>query len=330
MWGLDDRTPFAAERTWLRDSRGRHHWLVAVKATYDIQPDASLSLSAEQRPPLHEPEYFGEPGESSIRYEADLVPVKPTTDVLVNGSAHAPDDEPSKSVTVGLKVGSVFKTLVVHGDRVFYVGPLGLSTSAPEKFLSKAIRYEAAYGGTGNKRLDPRNPIGRGFASKWSDLEGTLAPNVEYPSGDRAKRGPAGFGAIASYWEPRLGLAGTYDEKWERMSKPLLPADYDPRHVLCAPADQRPETHLVGGETLQLVGMSPRGVLSLTIPSVSLRLQTRVGRKRRAHEANLSTVLVEPDDSRLILCWQSSIEVGPQDVEYLDMTVIESESEDET
>lgn len=32
MWELDNRTPYAAERTWVRDKAGDHHWMIAVES----------------------------------------------------------------------------------------------------------------------------------------------------------------------------------------------------------------------------------------------------------------------------------------------------------
>ncbi|MEM7139269.1 MAG: DUF2169 domain-containing protein [Myxococcota bacterium] len=90
MWAVESRTPYAADRTWVRDRDGAHHWIVVVKGTFDIELDGTLTLVEEQPDPLHAPEYWGEPGVSSVRYEADLVAAKPATDVIVNANAYAP------------------------------------------------------------------------------------------------------------------------------------------------------------------------------------------------------------------------------------------------
>jgi len=95
MWKLDNETPFEAERTWVRDKEGAHHWIVAVKATYDIAGDGTLSLAEEPIEPLLAPEYNAENGQSSLRYEADLVGMKPATDVYLNAIAFAPQGRPT-------------------------------------------------------------------------------------------------------------------------------------------------------------------------------------------------------------------------------------------
>ena len=131
MWQVDNRTPYVAERNWVRDPQGVHHWLVAIRATFEIEPGGHLRLADERLPPVLAPEHFGEPGESSLRYDSDLLAIKPTTDVLVLGSAHAPGGRPASSVSVMLRVGTIDKQLVVHGERVYYEGVAGLATTAP-------------------------------------------------------------------------------------------------------------------------------------------------------------------------------------------------------
>lgn len=79
MWSLDNRTPYAAGRNWVRDKTGAHHWLVAVKATFQVAPDGRLSLGDEQPPPLLAPIHRGDPGLSSLRADSDLLALKPGT-----------------------------------------------------------------------------------------------------------------------------------------------------------------------------------------------------------------------------------------------------------
>jgi len=329
MWALNNGTPYAAERTWIRDKNGAHHWIVVVKATFDIGENGKLTLADEQLPPLHEPEYYGEPGLSSLRYEADLVAPKPGTDVIVNAHAHAPKGKPARSVDVALRVGKLTKSLVVHGTRVYTSGLGGLGTNKPIPFTSKPITYEWAYGGSNlddpdprKQAMDGRNPVGKGFPKSASRLANTPAHSVEYPAGDPAKTGPAGFGAIASYWSPRRELAGTYDAKWVEKRKPLLPADYDERFVLCAPPDQRLPKHLRGGEQIALLNMTPDGLLSFELPKIYFTFSSRFGSKAEEHRSKLVSVTVEPEDRCLIVAWQTSLLVRAQDLDYLDETTV--------
>ena len=329
MWALENRTSYAAERTWVRDKTGVHHWVIAVKATFALGASGSVRLADEQRPPLLEPEYTGEPGASSLRYEADLGPMKPTTDVLVLASAYAPGGRPAETVPVCLRVDTLEKALLVHGERVYFRGLTGVEAYRPEPFVRRPIVYEVAYGGTDTRDADPqrhgldrRNPVGRGFAMRSDTRVGTPAPSVEYPGLDAAKAGPAGFGPLASYWSPRLERGGTYDARWEQTKKPLLPDDYDERFVLCAPADQQSARHLYGGERVELVNMTPDGYLRLDLPRLYFHFTTAVAGRREEHRSRLVTVLVEPDDARLTLVWQTSLRVAAKDVEHLEGTLV--------
>ena len=70
MFLIDNRTPFAAERGWVRDRNGAEVWLVAVKCTFDILPDGSTEVAKEQPPVLLLPQHHGEPGKSSLKLGA--------------------------------------------------------------------------------------------------------------------------------------------------------------------------------------------------------------------------------------------------------------------
>lgn len=329
MLALDNRTPYAAERTFVRDKAGADHWAVAIKATYAIGPAGKLELADEQLPPLLAPEHWGEPGVSSIRYEADLTLIKPATDVLVNGSAYAPGGRALPQVPVRLRVGGVDKALVVKGPSVYFSNLLGVSSTDPLPFVQAPLRYEDAYGGTDTTapdpaahRLDARNPIGSGFATRPAHLRDKQAPRVVYPKGDPAKQGPAGFGAVASHWSPRRELGGTYDDVWLKEQHPLLPVDWKPENLLCAPADQRMPGHLYGGEPIQLTNLTPEGVLWLELPKVYLALTTYLGRDQVEHRCKMTSVIIEPDDCRLIVVWLSTLQIPLRMMDKLTRTII--------
>lgn len=323
VWALRNQTPYAAERNWTRDQHGMHEWLVAVRATFMITADARLRLADEQPAPLLVPEYDGEPGRSSLRYDTELLAPKPSTDVLVLGSAHAPGGRATASVEVGLRVGSIDKTLLVLGERVYSEGITGLPTTAPKPFTRLPLRYELAFGGRDGDEADARNPVGRGFARRRASLIGAPAHCIEYPRGNVARSGPAGFGPIDRHWLPRRLLAGTYDAAWAQTKQPLLPDDYDAAFALCAPVDQRPQQPLRGGERLMLINLSPEGTLMLELPRIELALESRFGRRTRAHDPpRLVTVLAEPDARRLSLVWQSVLRVAVAEADHLDETTI--------
>jgi hypothetical protein len=69
--------------------------------------------------------------------------------------------------------------------------------------------------------------------------------------------------------------------------------------------------------------MSPAGTLVLELPRIRLGLSSSFGRSNKEHDAPLlATVLVEPDEQRLSLVWQSALRVAAPDADYLDATRI--------
>ncbi|HKO51797.1 MAG TPA: DUF2169 domain-containing protein [Polyangiaceae bacterium] len=330
MWVLDNRTPYAAERTWLRDKNGAHIWLVVVKATFDLNDDGAVQLANVQLPPLLMAEFAGEPGLSSLRYESDLALPKPTTDVLFQGVAYAPHGVPVRAVGVQLKVDDELrKQLIVHGPRMHVRDGRGIALSASEPFAEFPLAYEWAYGGTDRSDPDPTrhthhapNPVGKGFARDLMTLLDTPAWRIEYANQNPAVTAPAGLGPLASHWAPRLQLAGTYDENWNKQRKPLLPEDYQESFQLCAPPDQRPLKHLRGGEQVELTSLTRAGFIRFVLPKIYLAFATFIRNRAHQHRARLATVFIEPELNRLQLVWETSLMVQSQDVDHLDETRI--------
>lgn len=332
MWLVNNRTPYAAERSWIQDKDANKIWIVVVKATFDIQPGGSTRLSDQQVPVLLAGRPHGELGQSSLVYEADLQWLKPGTDVLVNGSAWAQGGQLVASVDVELSLGAVKKRLRVFGDRSWQRGITGATISKPKPFESMPITYERSYGGwdrsapdPADHRLEGRNPVGTGFIHRSESCLGVMLPNVEHPGRlidswkDRPE--PGGLNAIDCSWSPRRELAGTYDERWRKTRLPLWAEDFDPRYGNCAPADQQVKGFLRGGEAVSLINLSQRGPLNFTLPRIYPYFQTRFGRERVEHRAQLCTVIFEPDVPRVLMAWQTSL-VCNHRVDELDMTVV--------
>jgi hypothetical protein len=315
MWQVDNRTPFAAERGWVRDREGAEVWLVAVKCTFDIKPDGSTEVSKDQPPVLRVPEHYGEAGKSSIKYEADLILTKKTTDVLVIGHAYAPRGKPVTELDVGFRVGPVQKVLRIFGDREW--GTFG--ASPPQSFIKMPLVYERAFGGVDRQSQHPdrdwdwRNPVGAGFATSSSNSNGIRLPNIEYR--DKLIRSwddrppPAGFGPIASHWQPRVAFAGTYDDRWMKTRQPLLAEDMDDRFFQCAPVDQQSPQFLRGGEMVVLLNLTPDWELRFDLPKLYLGFETRFydGSREVHKNRSLHTVILEPDFPRVSMVWHTAL-----------------------
>ena len=97
---------------------GREFVCLVAKMTFELPPDREeASLADEQLPVTQADEFTGEPGLSAVDRESDFADEKPQCDVLLNGSAYAPEGIPCERVCVGLQVGPINKRLEVTGDR---------------------------------------------------------------------------------------------------------------------------------------------------------------------------------------------------------------------
>lgn len=325
MWTVDNRTPFASERNWAIDKHGAKSWIVAVRATFDVLPDGSTERAAEQPPPTLDSVFRSDPASSSLLHEADLIHDKQRTDVLLNGHAYAPRGTAAGEQLVELRIADIRKVLRIVGTRVWEDSLAGPVLGPPEPFVAMPITYERAYGGFDtlpadpkDHRLEARNPVGTGFAVRRPHLLGRKAPNVELPGQPNV---PAGFGALASWWQPRQRHAGTYDDAWLRDRMPLLPEDFDERWFQCAPEDQQTAGFLRGGETVELTNLTPSGWLAFELPRVQLALTTHFARERVEHGARLHTVVLEPDAPRVTLVFHSRLACHHK-VDALDVTVV--------
>ena len=177
-----------------QDDQGNPIFSVLVKRTYDIVPDG-LMVRAEKDSPLTPiDEYYdmGDAQTSTVKYEADLAPFKPLTDVVFIGKAISPEGKPVTALDVGLQVEGVGAKIVrVIGRRrmVFQQGRPPLFTP-PEPFTEMEIRYDNAYGGKDKKSLPegpfhyPRNDMGKGLFLQYRKeiMDGMELPTLEDPA----------------------------------------------------------------------------------------------------------------------------------------------------
>jgi hypothetical protein len=317
--GLINETPFAAQELYLSDEEGRELLTVVVKATYAIHADGRLQLAEEQRPVEVAGTYNGDPETSSPRYEPEVAPKKPATDVVLIGHAHAPHAG-TVQLDVSFQVGPVRKTIRVFGDRYWFTRMGFRVMSDPAPFWKIPLIYERAFGGWDHSPSDPnkhtverRNPVGVGYYPKRfsSFVEGAPVPNLEDPrhliGSPTDSPPPAGFGFIGPGWAPRLNYAGTYDDAWMQNRMPLLPIDFDRRFYNAAPADQIVPGYLRGDEHVVVLNASPEGRLSFKLPGtpppqclVEMQDETLC-----TLESRLDTVIIDTDEAVVVLIWRA-------------------------
>ncbi len=320
---------------------GRELLVVCIKGTFTIPMNGGEVQLAEKQVPLVEADTFtGEPGYSSPVYEGDSPPHKPYCDVLLNGSAYAPEGRPTTRVQVFLQVGGFSKTFQVVGNRNWKKGLFSYKPSRPQPFTVMPFSYDRAFGGVDANHKDPKklkaflaNPVGLGMHVHLNKkfVEGQPLPNTEElnkpvtrPDGDYT---PMSFGPIGRAWQPRVPLAGTYDQNWLDNIFPFLPPDFDDRYYQSAPHDQQ-ISHPKGGEPVVLVNLTPEGRTSFQLPEKKMLVWYLLQNgEEKAIPAIMDTIILEPDASRFMLVWRAAMPLKRNMFE-VEMVVIGPEQED--
>jgi hypothetical protein len=259
-----------------------------------------------------------EPETSSIKLPSDLCLHKPSTDVIVVGSAMAKGGPRVRELDVGLRVGSMKKVLRVFGPRVWYRGLVGVALSAPEPFEQLPLRWEYAWGGRDDsdpkKPLEEsRNPVGRGIARDPAKLVHQPGPAIEdvahLISTSRSAPPPAGLGAIGRHWLPRKKYAGTFDEAWKKTRMPLPPADADARFEQSAPPDQIAPAYLRGGEPVGMHNLCVEGPLVFELPRLAFFVGGRLDGKLIERRTVMDTLVLFPAEKAFEMTWRATVTV---------------------
>src|SRR5262249_51249474 len=100
-----------------KNETGKPIFSVLVKRTYDIRA-GQPAVRAERTNPLVQLDVYydeGDPETHTVKYEHDLAPCKPATDVVLIGKAYAPGGKAVPELDVALEVGSHKKVIRVRG-----------------------------------------------------------------------------------------------------------------------------------------------------------------------------------------------------------------------
>jgi hypothetical protein len=322
MLEVDNKTPFVVAVVPSSDKTGSEHAIVIIKGTFSLDPGGGNPTVADDQVPIwFGDQHSGEPGVSSVKYGSDLSLRKLGTDVVLIGQAHAPRGKPVSRLDSSLQVGPAKKVVRVWGDRRWKKSLVGPKPTPPKPFVTIPLVYERAFGGSDTSHASPAkhdwfrpNPVGTGFAINKDRVEELRLPNLEDPRHplekfqDRAP--PAGFGFIAADWWPRAQYAGTYDQAWQDTQAPFLPDDFDERFFHSATPELTTSRHLTGGEDALLINMSAGGTMRFSLPSLQLRNTIWIKRVATSDLPLLDTVVIEPDEGRLIVVWRTTINCG--------------------
>lgn len=312
MLQLKNNTPFVSAFTVFPNENGMDTLYIMVKATFVI--GSQWTLADPQIGLQQGDEYWGDPSKTSLRLSSDYHIGKPSTDILMIGSACAPAQRPIRQMDVGLQVGSVSKIVRVFGDRFWNRDQI----TQPEPFVTMPLVYERAFGGQDFvdgliRDTETKNPVGCGFAGRkhLAEVNGLPLPNLECPKqlihhyNDRPA--PACFAPIAPNWQPRASFAGSYDDVWQRTRAPYLPDDYSPRFMNVAPPDLIYPDYLRGGEPVKIIGMNTAGDLVFSLPHVNLSNKVLIAEQEFSAPFNMETLLLDPNHLKLSMVWRAAL-----------------------
>jgi hypothetical protein len=321
---------------------------VLVKRTYQIVPGGACTRADVDRALVSGDVYWDHPMNSSVRYESDFFPFKVATDVVLNGTAHAPGGRPAASCVVSLQVADRRKAIVVVGDRTAqYAGGGAPAITDPEPFTEMDLRYELAYGGTdvySDLKIIypyPRNPLGRGFvvANTPGSVNNLPLPNLEDPQapliaadlclGDYARWEtrpmPAGFGWFPKVWRPRALLAGVMpldravEQELRQAYAQLVPEEQREAYVnngfrdmdfsfFNGASEGLAMPFLQGGETVLTENLHPGGRLSFQLPIDTPSIGLDIGEGVQEPPVVLHTVMIRMDEGQVDLVWRGAVE----------------------
>lgn len=194
---------------------------------------------APTQEPLNYDDVHYDTNSGSVKYESDLAPYKPKTDIIINATAFTPYNKPMPFFNVAIQVGSLSKVLRIYGPRNWQYTLLGWTLCHPKPITSLDIRYEYSSGGhytiEGQVFTSKYNPSGMG----WYPIEylkqcnKTLLPAPQIESINMPIENilyltiPEGFGFFGRSWHQRIKFSGTYDQEWVNKRHPYLPGDFN-------------------------------------------------------------------------------------------------------
>jgi len=105
-------TPFKGSIALFPDVDGIDTLYGIVKGTFTLGagPTPRVTVADEQVPVTMAPKYHGDPAASSLAESTDMSLMKPSTDVLIVGSAYAPHGRPTRTMDVSVTVGPIRRT----------------------------------------------------------------------------------------------------------------------------------------------------------------------------------------------------------------------------
>jgi hypothetical protein len=333
--------------------KGEYVLGVLVKRTYDIVPGKCCVRAEKDRKLLGGDQHYGDPMNSSVEFEADFIPFKLATDVVLNGKAYAPRGKATPAFTATLSVGPHRKDVRVIGDRVSRYREGGEPAfTDPKPVTVLDLKYENAYGGVDiytDPRIQyayPRNYLGKGFAvgKNKRTVDNLALPNLEDPKDlltpSRLSCGevknwerqpmPQGFGWFFKCWQPRALLAGVLpaDRAFEQQMRAAYAKFLPPAERKTYEESKLPDMNfrffngasqglalpfLAGEEPVRLTNLTPEGETSFQLPGERPQIGLDIGEGTMESPVVLHTVMIRMEDRQVDLVWRAAFLYGGPD-----------------
>jgi len=296
---------------------GRPTLTVIIKVTFRFsKEDRKASWDESQLPIAGQDEFYGDDIQRGIRIETDMSPYKPGADIVLVGTAHAPQGRAVLTCETALRVGNVAKKVRVYGDRRWIFGSklaLSPTISSPEPFVTMELTYERAFGGIDEHQgmWCSYNFLGRGYAGKKKpeSLHHKPLPNLEDPGNPIVSWDtnpmPAGYGFWPRGCLPRSKFAGTFDEKWLKEKKPERPPGFSFQFFNAAHPDLQMRGFLRGDEIVEMLNLTPQGYQKFQLAAIHPKSSIeRTDGGREDMKLNLDTLCFFPEESLFYQVWR--------------------------
>ena len=327
--------------------QGQHVLGVLIKRTYDIVPGGRCARAVADKKLIPGDVHYGDPMNSTVKFESDFVPFKLATDVVFNGKAFAPPGQRVVSLTPSLIIGPHRKDLFVIGDRVArHHGKRDPIFTEPQPFETMELRYERAYGGV-DIYSEPkmqcvygRNHLGRGYAVANTPraVENLPLPNIEDPN-DRLTPArlcvgsfkdwerqpmPQGLGWTMKMWRPRAAYAGVMpadralEQELRKAYATLVPPDQRKAYEKTQLPDMDfrffngasaglAVPFLNGTEQVGLLNLDPQCKTYFQLPGERPKIGLDLGQGVQEPHVFLHTVMIRMEDRQVDLVWRGAV-----------------------
>ena len=315
--------PFTAGTSIWQAHDGAWTLTACVRGTFSLVHGREAVLADAQEPVVGDQFHATSAGSRgrSLYAASELVPYKPRADVILVGSAFAPEQTPVDALIARVTIEELDKSIGVIGDRRWSPGPDGLEPSAPVPFRSMPLRYERA-------ARAPDNPVG--FDLAGAPTLGELAlPNLEAVDDAPETGQTLGFGPVHPAAVTRRGLLNPEALAWvNEGEKGPMPKGFDFAFYNAAPREQQIDLlrHSASIVLTNLHREHERFVARL--PHVRPRAFLVSADAERSIEIALrcDTLWIDTDRAVMTLSWRGLLGLGTPEVAGLDTLVVAAES----